>query len=269
MGLFSRKKKLTKEERKEADKAFEDLQKIKEQRKISDEQEISSLEKNKETDFDEQKYKISDEENQKLQEQIKKGQKDLEISRQRNQEKFNKHASSLKRNSHLSENSPNTQQDSFTCSVSDCTKKVDFFTGKKCKVCDNLYCLDHLIYENHGCVKPTLAREHLRKTWLRKYGVNISSGRYIVVCDECGWVSKYGSLIDIAGDEREHHLENSTCNSKKVWLEEDRSDQKVDKDIDLETVVPTDRTFWVCAHCRPPQKFTDRAKYISHHYFHS
>lgn len=24
---------------------------------------------------------------------------------------------------------------------------------------------------------------------------------------------------------------------------------------------------WLCAHCRPPQKFTDRDAYITHHYF--
>ncbi len=268
MGLFSRKKKLTKEERKINDKAHEELQKIKEQRKKYDEEEHSNLERTKETDFDEQKYKISDEENQKLQDQIKKGQKELEISRQINQEKFNKHASSLKRDSPIPKNPPNTQQDSSTCSVSDCTKKVDFFSGKKCKFCENLYCFEHIQLEKHECVKTTPTK-YLRKTWLRRYNVNISTGRYIVVCDDCGWVSKYGSLIDIAGDERNHHLENSTCESKKVWLEEDLSDQKVDKDIDLEQVVPTERGFWVCAHCRPPQKFTDRTKYISHHYFHS
>jgi len=26
-------------------------------------------------------------------------------------------------------------------------------------------------------------------------------------------------------------------------------------------------TIWICAHCRPPQKFTDRQEYLVHHYF--
>ena len=155
-----------------------------------------------------------------------------------------------------------------TCFSSDCTKEVDFFSGKKCKFCGNECCFKHIQLEKHECPKTTPTK-YLRKTWLRKYDVNITSGKYIVVCDDCGFVSEFASFIDIAGDERKRHIESSSCDSVNVWLEESIGEIKIPEGVDFELEVPTDRTFWVCAHCRPPQKFTDRTEYIAHHYFHS
>ena len=154
------------------------------------------------------------------------------------------------------------------CTVSDCKNEVDFFTGKKCKFCNNSYCFEHIQLEKHECVKTTPIK-FLRKSWLRKYGVNISSGRYIVVCDVCGYVSQLGMLIDLAGEERTFHINTVGCDEKKVFLEEDLSHEKISKDINLESVVPSDRIFWVCSYCRPPQKFTTRSEYIAHHYSHN
>jgi hypothetical protein len=154
------------------------------------------------------------------------------------------------------------------CSFQDCDVQVDFFSGKNCKFCQNPYCFKHIQLEKHECSKTTPVK-FLRKSWLRKYGVNISSGRYIVVCDVCGYVSEIGSLIDIAGEERTYHINTSGCDEKKVFLEEDLSHEKISKNINLEEIVPSDRMFWVCSHCRPPQKFTNRSEYIAHHYSHN
>jgi hypothetical protein len=160
------------------------------------------------------------------------------------------------------------QNQQTTCFASECTKEVDFFSGKKCKFCKKLCCFEHIQLEKHDCPKITPTK-FIRKTWLRKYGVNISSGRYIVVCDDCGFISQSNYLIDIAGEKRKHRITNNNCNLKKVWLEEVLSEIKFPKNIDFEQIIPSDRTFWVCSHCRPPQKFTDRTEYIAHHYRHS
>lgn len=154
------------------------------------------------------------------------------------------------------------------CAVVKCSNQVDFFNGKKCKFCQNPYCFEHIQFEKHDCVKTTPTK-YIRKTWLRKYLVNVSSGRYIVVCDECGYVSEISSLIDLADQERKQHIQTSGCDGKRVFLEEDLSDQKIPSNIQLENVIPHDRKFFVCCHCRPPKKFTDRNEYISHHFIHS
>ena len=51
-------------------------------------------------------------------------------------------------------------------------------------------------------------------------------------------------------------------------LETIKNSLVIEKNINLEQVVPPDRDFWVCSHCRPAQKFTDRAQYIAHHFSH-
>jgi hypothetical protein len=269
MGIFSRKKKLSRDDKKLKEQAHEELKKLKEKQRIAEQEELKKLESQKRSSKEslDKKYMVSQEEHQKLLEQIEQGKKEIEIEQQKNQEKFNRHTDSLRKwEDKRLDLEPEEQT---TCGVSECEEEVDFFTGKKCKFCQKRFCFEHIQLEKHECPGPTLARKHLRKTWLRKYDVNISTGKYIVVCDDCGFVSKYGTFIETAGGMREEHIANKPCEPKKVWLEEDLSEQKVEKDIDLESIVPTDRTFWVCAHCRPPQKFTERAEYISHHYFHS
>jgi len=100
-----------------------------------------------------------------------------------------------------------------------CGKQVDFLDAKSCKFCNHKFCLEHIQLEKHECIKakPT---KYIRKTWLRKYDQNISSGRYSVVCDECGYASTYSSLIEIADEERRNHIETKGCSEKKVFLEE-------------------------------------------------
>jgi len=103
----------------------------------------------------------------------------------------------------------------------ECSESVDFFSGKICKFCNNFCCFKHLQdHLAHNCSKTKYAK-YIRKTWLRKYGQNISDGRYVVKCDNCGYVSDTPYLIDHAGQKLEEHLqENKECISKKIFLEE-------------------------------------------------
>ena len=110
--------------------------------------------------------------------------------------------------------------------------------------------------------------KYIRKTWLRKYNQNISLGRYIVVCDQCGYFSKISTLIEFANEERKDHISTQGCLGSEVFLEEDVSEEKIPKNIKIEEHVVHDRSFWLCCHCRPPQKFLKRDEYIAHHYFH-
>jgi len=297
MGLFSRKKKLSKDQRKKLDKAREELQKSKDEIKSYhddikklDEIRKQKLEQQRQKEkensgsptknisisheynpdpkqLEEQKksdYKLKIEKLQRDQKEIEEFNAKVESVIKQKQEEFNNDESNFQSNDSVQENSENNTQ---TCLVPDCNVQVNFFSGKKCKFCKNLYCFEHIQLEKHECVKSTPTK-YLRKTWLRRYGINISSGKFIVVCDDCEYVSGYGSLIDEAGDERKYHIDNSHCNPKQVFLEEDLSEEKVEKNINLEQVVPIDRGFWVCSHCRPAQKFTDRSEYIAHHLSH-
>lgn len=104
-----------------------------------------------------------------------------------------------------------------TCTYSECNIHVDFFNSKKCKFCHNVYCFEHIQLENHDCGK-TIHVKYLRKDWLRKYELNISSGQYKVVCDQCGYNSDF-SLIDLAGEQRESHIKSQGCDGSKVFLD--------------------------------------------------
>ena len=103
------------------------------------------------------------------------------------------------------------------CSYPKCSTAIDCLDSKKCKFCSNLYCFDHIQLERHDCGK-TIHVKYLRKDWLRKYEVNISSGQYKVVCDQCGHNSDF-ALIDIAGEQRESHIKSQGCDGSKVFLE--------------------------------------------------
>lgn len=105
------------------------------------------------------------------------------------------------------------------CCFSGCRNQVNFFNGKQCKFCNNLYCFDHIQLESHNCIK-TMPTKFLRKDWLRKYELDISTGLYVVVCDDCGFRSDIGRLIDTAGDERQNHISDRGCDQKKVFLEQ-------------------------------------------------
>jgi len=88
-----------------------------------------------------------------------------------------------------------------------------------CTYCKQKFCADHRLAENHDCFKARHAK-YIRKTWIRKQGQNITSGKYIIVCDVCGFRTREGRLIEIAGGEREKHILAKGCDSQKVFLEE-------------------------------------------------
>jgi hypothetical protein len=81
------------------------------------------------------------------------------------------------------------------------------------------FCSDHRLAEKHDCFKAKHAK-FIRKDWLRKQGVNITSGKYVVACDVCGFKSTDGRLIEIAGQQREDHILQKGCDPAKVFLEE-------------------------------------------------
>ncbi|MEX0656417.1 MAG: hypothetical protein WD154_02585, partial [Nitrosopumilaceae archaeon] len=138
------------------------------------------------------------------------------------------------------------------------------------KYCGFKFCAHHKQAENHNCGKPRNARLYVRKTWLRKHEQNIMTGQYIVVCDSCGYVSTEPVDIESAGAEIEAHVkDNERCSIKKTFLEEVIPINEF-KSVKLDEYVPKeDRPFWVCASCRPPQKFSSRNEYIAHHFIHN
>jgi hypothetical protein len=162
----------------------------------------------------------------------------------------------------------NTQDPIINLNCSFCDKSIggtDVFT---CKFCKEKVCADHIQLENHKCIKIRHV-PRIRKSWLRKYGQNISTGRYVVVCDACAYVSGISAPIEFAGLEMEHHIKTQGCQELKVFLEEDVSHEKIPKNVNLNEIVPSDRSFYVCCHCRPPTKFLKRDDYISHHFIHN
>lgn len=153
------------------------------------------------------------------------------------------------------------------CSYENCNANITGLDSFNCKYCQQKFCIKHRQAENHNCIK-TRHTKYIRKTWLRKRGQNITSGQYIVVCDTCGYVSNLSSLIEYAGEELEYHVKTQGCTEKAIFLEEDLSHEEVPRDVKSHLVLE-DRPFWVCAHCRPPRKFTNRDDYIAHHFIHN
>jgi len=98
-----------------------------------------------------------------------------------------------------------------------CKKPVTFIDSKSCKFCSLKFCMEHIQLEKHDCGKSKHTK-YVRKTWLRKYGLNISTGRFKVVCDSCGYNTDF-TFIETAGRERENHIQESGCQGNKVFLE--------------------------------------------------
>lgn len=216
MGLFSRKKKLTKEQREELDKAREELRKeskireeeIKKQREYEEHRrEAKNSLSNKPQIHSEIQPKL-------IEHDPKTARQQIENEYRRQQESFNLEASKITRHN----KSLGTDQSS-NCSFLGCKKNASFLNGKNCKFCGNLYCLEHIQLEKHECVK-TMPVKHIRKSWVRKYGQDISTGLYIVACDQCGFHSEIGRMIDLADEDRTSHIYENGCDEKKVFLEQ-------------------------------------------------
>jgi len=158
------------------------------------------------------------------------------------------------------------------CATPDCKTKLHDLNSKHCKLCNQRVCIDHLqLHINKFCPK-TMYVKYIRKLWLMKRGQNVSSGMYSIVCETCGYVSEFPQLIEYAGQELESHLNNNPeCKANKKTFLEEFDLEPIPKGVRVESSIVRDptRTLWVCAHCRPPRKFTNHDEYIAHHYTHS
>ena len=225
MGLFSRKKKLTKDERKELERARGELKKFKEDRENEFVPNRKSTEESEKTTIHDESNKIeiitdpleiariNQEESEKIRKKHReelRQKDDLEKLNQREEEKI------LVR---TGETYDADEVKSFgTCCALDCNVPDSVLNGKECKFCNNFCCIEHLLCHKHDCVKDRQVK-FVRKQWIRKYGLNVSTGQYNVVCDVCGYVSHTASLIEIAGEERLSHISEKGCDSTKVFLE--------------------------------------------------
>jgi|APSaa5957512535_1039671.scaffolds.fasta_scaffold04223_6 hypothetical protein len=109
------------------------------------------------------------------------------------------------------------KEQSKTCCAPNCNEdNLHSLNSKNCKLCGKIVCDAHILPENHECVKHIYVK-FLRKKWLRKYGLNVSTGRYTVSCDQCNYRSEIMRIED-AGEKREFHIKNG-CDSSKVFLE--------------------------------------------------
>jgi hypothetical protein len=193
MGLFSKKKKLSKNEKETLKKAREELKKNKESMDYFDVP-------NKMTDDESENDEKNREEQKQNEDLAKLNQKEEET---------------------ILASTGKTYEDSNQsgmCCALDCDVSESVLNGKECKFCNRFCCIDHLLCHKHDCVKDKHVK-FVRKSWLRKYGLNVSTGYYTVTCDACGYVSSSASLIEIAGEERLTHIAETGCNSNQVWLE--------------------------------------------------
>lgn len=109
------------------------------------------------------------------------------------------------------------EEKSKNCYAVNCNEEnLHSLNSKNCKLCGELVCDKHVMPENHDCVKHIYVK-YLKKKWLRKYGLNVSTGQYKVSCEKCGYDSEF-MFIEDAGKKREFHIKNG-CDDSKVFLE--------------------------------------------------
>lgn len=116
-----------------------------------------------------------------------------------------------------------------------------------CRYCGFKFCEEHLSSENHQCIK-TRYSEYIKKT---DNPPNVINGKFRVVCNVCGFVSKKPTPIEYAGEELIQHTQMIGC-SQNIYLEEinpesnDTEKIKIKSNIDSESIrakpvsVPTD-----------------------------
>lgn len=85
-----------------------------------------------------------------------------------------------------------------------------------CYYCQQTYCDKHRIPEHHECPK-VMAAKHIEKDYLRRKGVNITSGKYAAVCKQCGFTSEYAD-IEEANQIRIDHIKEKGCAGQEVQL---------------------------------------------------
>ncbi|KAF6242565.1 hypothetical protein C6988_07770 [Nitrosopumilus sp. b1] len=84
-----------------------------------------------------------------------------------------------------------------------------------CRYCGFKFCDEHLSSESHQCIK-TRYSEYIKKT---DNPPNVINGKFRVVCNVCGFVSKKPTPIEYAGEELIQHTQMIGC-SQNIYLEE-------------------------------------------------
>ncbi|MDE1829427.1 MAG: hypothetical protein KGI25_03795 [Thaumarchaeota archaeon] len=114
---------------------------------------------------------------------------------------------------------------------SSCLNEIIFPSIFTCAYCGDDFCEEHRLVEHHNCIKTRYVK-YIRKSWLRKKGQNVTSGKYMVVCDTCGFQSGSSYPIEIAGSELEDHLKTKGCDEKNIFLEQTNEDE-FDKEVGI------------------------------------
>jgi tetratricopeptide (TPR) repeat protein len=91
-----------------------------------------------------------------------------------------------------------------------------------CYYCQKNYCMEHRLPENHECPK-VIAAKHIKNDYLRKKGVNITTGRFAVICNQCGYTSEY-AMIEKVSEIRKNHINQNHCKSDMVKLRQHDED---------------------------------------------
>jgi len=84
-----------------------------------------------------------------------------------------------------------------------------------CKFCGFKFCPEHMSTESHQCIKTRYV-EYVKKTDKKP---NVSNGKFRVVCNTCGYVSKKPTSIEYAGEELIQHMQMVGC-PQNIILEE-------------------------------------------------
>ena len=87
-----------------------------------------------------------------------------------------------------------------------------------CTFCGFKFCSEHKETKNHHCIK-TRYIGYTKPNPNSTKSPNVASGKFKVVCENCGFVSAKPTLIEYAGEELIQHTQIVGC-SEKIFLEE-------------------------------------------------
>ena len=218
MNFFDRfKKRLTKEQHKELEKAREELRKTKEQLEKKD-NDIKRLSEMNAFEVDLQ-----------LKKQIERREK------KENETHLEQEQVTLNRDSETLNKKDDEPNEKFCYS---CQKKLVWPDINSCYYCKKNYCGDHRLAENHECPK-VMAAKHIEKDYVRKKGVNITTARFAVICKSCGFSSDYGD-IEKMNQIRIEHIRAYHCKSETVQLRQHEEDRKADDEF-IRKTYPTEQ----------------------------
>ncbi len=222
MGIFSRKKKMTKVQRDELERARNELIKSKEQREKSDHEELKTL-----------SQKGNFEVESEVSKQVEKLDESMEKHFEEEQIKFN----------NFSEQLPEDKIEHNEKICQFCQKELVWPDINSCYYCKKNYCGEHRLPENHTCPK-VMAAKYIKNDYLRKKGVNITTGRFAVVCKQCGYESEYEG-IEKVNQFRTNHINQKHCKSEFVKLRQHDEDQINDEQFIQKTNPTNQGNMWM------------------------